>query len=253
MSVEPMVHVPPLTEPEPVVDEKPGYNQLAVLVPTRSRPHNVFPIIEAWGVTGAFAVADLIFIVDADDPTLPDYNAAWAPFVQVQRVIALEWQPLVPKLNRVAVQAAKEYGAVAFMGDDHIPRTNGWAQRLVENHRLKYNARIVYGRDGIQDEMLPTWWSMDSAIIKTLGVMVPSEVQHLYCDNAVKVLGTKVGCLYYDDQILIEHMHPIAGKAKMDAQYERVNRMQQYERDEVAFRAWLADGLARDARMLADI
>jgi hypothetical protein len=198
-------------------------------------------------------VADLIFIVDADDPKLSEYLAAVAPFLQVQRIVARTWEPLVPKLNRVAVKAAKEYEAVAFMGDDHIPRTPRWADYLIDRHQKSDRAGIVYGLDGFQDKKLPTWWSMHSAVIQRLGRMVPADVQHLYCDNAVKMLGEEAGCLYWDPDILIEHMHPIANKGKLDAQYERVNRKQQYTRDEAAFRAWVQTGLARDATLLADI
>lgn len=227
-------------------------NELAVLVPTRSRPHNVEPIVRAWGETGAFGVADLIFIVDGDDPQADAYTAEFSQYPQVQRVFAMKWEPLVPKLNRQAVLAAGEYNAVAFMGDDHIPRTPMWAHRLVCRHRLQ-RAGIVYGRDGIQDQSLCTWWSMDSRVINALGKMVPADVQHMYCDNSVKMLGELAHCLLYDDEIFIEHMHPIVGKAPMDEQYHRVNRKQQYERDEVAFRGWVADGLRQDATLLADI
>jgi hypothetical protein len=226
--------------------------ELAVLVPTRSRPHNVLPIIEAWSETGAFGVADLIFIIDRDDPKIGEYVDVIGQYPQVQRMFAQEWEPLVPKLNRVAVRAAIDYSAVAFMGDDHVPRTEMWAHKLIEDHQVR-GARIVYGRDGLQDMKLCTWWSMDSRIICALGKMVPADVQHMYCDNAVMLLGRKIGSLGYDGRILIEHMHPLADKAPSDEQYERVNRREQYERDEVAFRAWVSDGLARDATLLADI
>jgi hypothetical protein len=228
-------------------------NELAVLVPTRSRPHNIQPIIEAWGLTGGFQVADLIFVIDRDDPKLQDYAAALQPYPQAQRMIKAEWEPLVPKLNSVAVKAAEEYNAVAFMGDDHLPRTLMWAHQLVEDHRMRDRAGIVYGRDGFQDQGLPTWWSVDSRVIKALGLMVPGGVQHLFCDNIIKALGEQADCLAYDPRILVEHMHPVVGKAPMDAQYERVNRMEQYIRDGAAFEAYRADGLQRDAILLADI
>lgn len=228
-------------------------SDLAVLVPTRSRPQNVPPIVEAWGLTGGFAVADLIFIIDQDDPVLPDYLAHIERWPQVQRFIAGRWFPLIPKLNHVAIMAARDYDAVAFMGDDHIPRTPNWAQRLISQHKANGAGKIVYGRDGFQDQRLPTWWSMDSVIVKALDKMVPGGVQHLYCDNIVKALGEQAGCLVYDPEILVEHMHPIVGKAPMDAQYERVNRRQQYERDGAAFEVYRMEGLARDARMLADL
>jgi hypothetical protein len=230
-------------------------SDLAVIVPTRSRPQNVAPILKAWSETGAWGVADLWWILDADDMHLSAYMDALqeTPGNKLMHIVP-EWKPLVPKLNASAVGLRNEfqYRFLAFMGDDHVPRTTMWAHHIIEDHVMR-GAGIVYGRDGIQDQRLPTWWSMDGQIIDRLGRMVPAPVQHLYCDNSIKLLGERSGQLGYDDRILIEHMHPIAGKAAMDLQYERVNRRQQYERDEQAFRGWVASGLDQDATLLADI
>lgn len=227
-----------------------------MIVPTRSRPKNVGGILEAWGETAAWGDASLWFVVDADDMMIDHYRAC-IPTVADSRhganmIVMPEWMPLVPKLNFVASEFAKagDHRYLAFMGDDHLPRTRGWTASLILNHRRNPNW-IWYGRDGFQNQNLPTWWSMDAEIIRRLdGRMVPAPVQHLYCDNAVKALGMAAGCLGYDETILVEHMHPVVGKAKMDDQYARVNRRQQYEIDETLFRSWVADGLERDAKLL---
>lgn len=223
-----------------------------VLVPTRSRPQNVEAVVDAWWQTGAFGPLDLVFVYDADDLHVDEYRAAVSYHVGAQFIEMPEWMPMVPKLNQVAVVAAQDRPFVAFMGDDHLPRTRGWASALYTEH-LVHGSAIVYGRDGIQDQRLPTWWSMDSRLINRLGRMVPAPVQHLFCDNAVMELGKRIDSLVYRPDILIEHMHPVAGKGKMDEQYARVNRAQQYERDGAAFRAWMADGREQDATLLADI
>lgn len=228
--------------------------ELAVIVPTRSRPQNIEPIVSAWWKTGAFGVADLWFAYDGDDMRVDEYEQILSHLAEVKAIRSPEWHPLVPKLNKAAFSLAQyhEYPYVAFMGDDHLPRTAAWAQMLVQDHHAQPNW-IWYGRDGAQDQKLPTWWSMDSKIVKALGRMVPAPVQHLYCDNAVKKLGEEAGCLGYDERILIEHMHPLFGKGEMDAQYERVNRKQQYERDGVAFSRWVATGLAADATLVQNV
>lgn len=261
-------------------------NKLAVIVPTRSRPQNVASILTAWAQTSAWSVADLWWIVDADDAELPKYHEALDSFAGPFRLhIVPEWRPLVTKLNASAVGLREQFGYqyLAFMGDDHIPRTPMWAHMLIEDHEMRprrlrmeppifvaesdlasvtdrhggprfaRGVGIVYGQDGIQNKKLPTWWSMDARIIDKLGRMVPAPVQHLYCDNAVKALGEKTDQLLYDERILIEHMHPVAGKAPVDAQYSRVNRPEQYGRDANLFNSWVADGLDRDASLLADI
>lgn len=210
---------------------------LMVLVPTRSRPQNVAPIVEAWYKTGAFGVAELCFIIDFDDPEYDRYIEEIGKHVQVQRAVIRDWVPMVPKLNRFAVQAAKTHEVVAFMGDDHLPRTPMWAHQLYKEGVLRHPS-IVYGQDGYHDRKLPTWWSMSSDIIEALGCMVPSNVQHLFCDNVVMAMGERSETLVYLEGVLIEHMHPLAGKAKSDPQYVRVNRKEQSDRDQCAAVEW---------------
>jgi hypothetical protein len=139
-----------------------------------------------------------------------------------------------------------QWGGIAFMGDDHLPRTEHWPSMLLAELG-QARTGIVYGRDGIQNERLPTWWAMTPDIVRTLGRMVPADVEHLYCDNAIKDLGQAADCLRYLPDVLIEHMHPVAGKAPMDAGYARVNAHGQYERDRRAYEAWRANDLARQA------
>lgn len=238
---------------------RPAGRPLAVIVPTRSRPQNVRPIADAWRKTGAYDAADLWWVTDGDDDRLPEYRRQfeWLRRWRGEQNHVLQipqWRPLVPKLNDAAhdLRRSYQYPVLAFMGDDHIPRTDGWADTLVSYHSRRPGF-IYYGRDGLQDRRLPTWWSMDGRIVETLGRMVPAPVQHLYCDNAIKALGEKTGRLGYLPDVMIEHMHPVAGKGIMDAQYARVNRRQQYDRDSATFRAWVESGLDQDATLLAGI
>lgn len=230
-------------------------SELLVIVPSRGRPESVARVVEAWAATGAF-VPDvaLTFVIDADDPEAARYEAAFAAVDlpdpaergPVSLVGADRWRPLVPKLDLAAATWADRHFAVAFMGDDHLPRTPGWAAHYVQALR-ELGTGIVYGDDGIQGERLPTQWAMTADIVRTLVRMVPAPVEHLYCDNAIRDLGQAADCLRYLPDVLIEHMHPVAGKAPMDAGYARVNRRQQYQADRIRYETWRAVRLAADA------
>lgn len=224
-------------------------DKLCVLVPSRGRPESVARVVDAWNRTEAWESARLIFVIDADDPKYGEYfdhsASPASPFGCVYITTMPEWQPLVPKLNTVAVKAAETYHYLAFMGDDHLPRTKGWAEDLVSELK-EMRTGIAYGDDGFQGKRLPTYWAMTSDIVSALGRMVPAPVDHLYCDNAVKVLGQGADCLRYLPHVLIEHMHPMAGKAETDAGYERVNAPVQYRKDELAYLRWIADGRVAD-------
>jgi hypothetical protein len=220
---------------------------LLVIVPTRSRPEAVGRVVAAWEETGAFADGgELLFVVDYDDSRFADYLAtlsstARGPGVHFRSIP--RWLPLVPKLNetaRIHAHLSPDVFALGFAGDDHLPRTSGWVKRYVE-HLRSAGTGIVYCDDGYQGENIPTQWAMTADIVRTLDRMVPAPVEHLYCDNAVQDLGREAGCLTYLPDVLIEHMHPVAGKADSDEQYQRVNSRQQFRADRPAYRHWKTD------------
>lgn len=226
--------------------------KLAMLCPSRSRPESVVRMGDAWEKTGASVEIDLIWVLDLDDPRINGYREALRLFPWMKAISIPVWEPMVPKLNRAARWAATRYAQVGFLGDDHVPRTMQWccvlAAALDQDRPV-----IAYGKDGFQDEALPTWWAMSSNIITKLGRMVPANVQHLYCDNAIYQLGAKSGSLVYLPEILIEHMHPVAGKAEWDEGHTRVNRRQQYDRDRLAFEAWVVEDMVADATLVREL
>ncbi|MEW2474612.1 hypothetical protein AB0875_12555 [Micromonospora gifhornensis] len=222
---------------------------LLVIVPSRGRPESLPKVVKAWQETGAFADAALTFVIDTDDPRYEEYRAIPLPPPEergpVRLVGADQWRPLVPKLNLAAGAWAGEHFALAFAGDDHLPRTPGWAKRYLDELR-DLGTGIVYGNDRIQGERLPTQWAMTSDIVRTLGRMIPADVEHLYCDNAILDLGRAAECIRYLPDVVIEHCHPVAGRGVWDAGYERVNRREQYARDHAAYQQWRADRMADD-------
>lgn len=232
---------------------------LLIIVPTRGRPQNVVPVIESWKATGAFDDgAELLFVLDRDDPQVDDYETALQGYGEsggltdahsrrVRWTRHAMWQPLVPKLNRTSKPTARTLPIFAqgFAGDDHRPRTPGWAARYLEALR-ELGTGIVYGDDLVQGEALPSQWAMTTDIIRALGRMVPAPVEHMYCDDSILKLGQAAGCIRYLPDVVIEHQHPIAGTAPDDEGYRRVNSQAQLYRDRLAYGTWLAGQMATD-------
>lgn len=200
-------------------------------------------MLNAWTETGAWGVADLRFDIDRDDPEHGAYLEVINEFGQEDHVGHAtwnQWLPMVHKLNRAARQCVDTYPILGFMGDDHCPETDGWAQRwcdLLAGGKIGHYG-IVYGRDGYQDVKLPTYWLMLSAIVKTLGRMVPARVEHLYCDNSILDLGKSADCIIYDPEVMIRHRHFTNKMAVKDDQYRRVNSREQFARDRRAYDQW---------------
>lgn len=213
---------------------------MAVIVPSRGRPQNIKALIEAWKATGSEVA--LIICVDADDPEIAGYEAidrpAWA-FLLTSRVR----RRLGQWLNDVAPMAATQHDIVGFMGDDHRPRTGGW-QVYVE--RAAVDGGVVYGNDLIQGANLPTAVFMDSRIVRTLGWFVVPGMTHLFMDNLWKTLGEQLGTLRYLPDVIIEHVHPIAGKAEWDQGYTEANAGHVWEHDEALYKEWMAHQMPAD-------
>jgi predicted O-methyltransferase YrrM len=219
---------------------------LAVIVPTRGRPENIRKVISAWDFTNAWDAAHLVLAVDADDLHLFEYQE---PGISDHTTLKImdTWMPMVNKLNAAAVMLAegRKYFALGFAGDDHLPRTIGWAQRYLTVLR-EMGTGMVYGDDGYQGSKLSTEWAVTSDVVRTLGRMVPASVEHMYCDNAMLDLFTASGCVQYLPEVQIEHMHPIAGKSENDDQYRKVNSRDQFHRDRAAYQRWQRTDMGDD-------
>lgn len=224
----------------------PGSVDLLVIVPSRGRPQNIAALWDAWQATTTGA-AQLLVAADDDDPTLDNYRQVCA-----DRGIELTFGPrlrMVPTLNKVAVERAPHHFALGFMGDDHRPRTRGFDQRYVKALR-EFGTGFVYGNDLLAGERLPTQVAMTSDIVQALGAMVPAPVAHLWADNQWLDLGRAIDRVCYLPDVIVEHCHPLVGKAGSDAGYEEVNAPDAAEADRQIYAAWLENGFAADVEKL---
>lgn len=224
---------------------------LAVIVPTRGRPQNAARLAQAFRSSDALDALP-VFVADSDDPELPGYRDLLEKG-KIPRLMIPDGQGggMCRALNYAAVRYAELYEAVGFMGDDHLPRTAGWDGRVLDALD-SLEPRIVYGNDLLQGANLPTAVFMQSRLIRTMRMMVPSVLKHLYADNFWKELGEALNGLVYLDDVVIEHLHPIAGKAEWDERYRVVNASEVDQADRQAWETyrnngWL-DSLVRQIR-----
>lgn len=208
-------------------------DDLLVIIPTRGRPDSIPAIVQAWDETEA--TADLLFAVDTDDPELAAYKAHAAALKGDQRVrfVFGKRRRLCGTLNQQAVKAAKAYRFLAFMGDDHRPRSADWDARFREC--LSGGPGVAYGNDLLMGERMPTAVAMTSDIVTTLGYMAPPALVHLCLDLVWLDWGKGMERITYLGDLVIEHLHPANGKAAMDAGYEECNSPEQVSADSAAY------------------
>lgn len=210
---------------------------MAVIVPTRGRPQNAARLQRAFAETDSLNAVPM-FVVDADDPELPGYLAR-VGVGEITHILVHDSDAagtgMTGPLNYAAGILSHEYDALGFMGDDHMPRTAGWDAHVL-GALAGPGPAVVYGNDLLQGERLPTAAFMPSRLVRALGFMAPPVLGHLYVDNFWMELGLRTGGLRYLPDVVIEHLHPAAGKAGMDARYAAVNAP---EADTADRRAWL--------------
>jgi hypothetical protein len=219
---------------------------LLMLVPSRGRPASIVRLRDAWDAT-VTGDSRLVILVDDDDPTLAEYEA-------IER-IELRVGPRLRiggTLNAVAPILATETFAIGFMGDDHVPRTQGWDVAFVNAlHRL--GTGVVYGNDLFQGPNLPTAVAMTANIVTTLGYFVMPGGVHLFLDNFWMAIGQGIGRMTYLDDVILEHLHPQLGKGDWDDTYVEANADATWSADEATYNAYVANDLLRDLEKLREL
>ncbi len=225
--------------------------ELVIVIPTRGRPSNAEAALTTIDITST-ADRTVVLAIDADDPMAPEYQQIAAG--RAMLYVLPESAGHVAAINAAAVHAVHELHpfAVVKLDDDHRPRSYGWDEDYLRAlHGL--GSGICYGNDLLQGENMPTAPGMTADIIRTLGFMAPPELGHLYCDNFWKDLATAAGCLHYLDRVVVEHVHPGAGKATWDAGYARVNSPQRYAADGAAYQRYCDTRMADDVRAVQNL
>ncbi len=184
-----------------------------VAIPTRGRPRQLKDMLTA-GLDLSEGRADFAVGTDADDPSTGAYQDFLLPLVRTGRVLWYQRERSSPSdlVNHIAKNHARDYFAVGYYGDDHIPQTGNWIGELMESVGSIGGSGIAYGNDRYQTPRLPT------------AAFITSDV------------GTGAGCLVYREDVIIEHLHHTIGKSPSDLTY--VQAAGWWDSDTVAYRLW---------------
>jgi len=222
---------------------------LAVITPSRGRPQQLAELELAIHTTTAGSV-EIWVGLDNDDKA--DYWSVCRVVPAAFRVHAYrgERRSLSAWTNHLAQQAIDSPDPpryLASLGDDHRPRGD-WNLKLIEAiEAMPGGVGIAYGNDLLQGPDLPTAWVVSADLVRAVGWMMLPTCAHMYVDNAVLELGRAAGCIAYRPDVVIEHLHPAAGKAAWDDSYRASNAAARHQADRQAFDAWRGAGLAGDA------
>lgn len=185
---------------------------LLVAVPSRGRPASIDRLHKAMQQTCSIST-QLVVGLDADDesryPRLPG----------VEYEVREGLRYVTAWINELIMPRIDDYTAIAAgIGDDNLPRTYGWDDVVLE---ALEDVPFCFANDLYPlrtPGTLSTHMFMRPAVVRALGYAGPPSLQHMYVDNAWMYWGNACGCEFLDE-VVIEHLHPTAGKAPNDATY----------------------------------
>jgi hypothetical protein len=224
-------------------------DRMLLIVPSRGRPENIRRLCVALEDTNA--ELDLAVGVDQDDPILEQYKAVQDEY-DFQLWISQERKRFAATVNYIALHSHEDYKYLAWMGDDHLPRTKHWDKRYRDV--LDYlKVGVVYGNDLVMGQAIATELAFTSNIVGALGYAIPPGFVHLFVDNYFMELGNSINALQYLPDVVVEHLHPTVGNAQEDQTYREANSPENWTNDERRFRDYIANELSIDAEKLAEL
>ena len=218
-------------------------NSNLVMIPTRDRPHNA---VRAFNQLKKVSVeSDFLMIINEDQVDLyPDIKG-----IKCEVVPSEYWD--IAKGNHVVHKYWDSYFTITSIDDDCMVTTQGWDALLAAPIK-KRGYGIAYGNDTIQGEELPTKVMISTNIVKGLGYFTTPVLKHLFADNYWKALGTKLNALDYFPEVIMEHWHPMVGKAPLDDLYRSIYAVGELESARIAFDTYMSKSFSADIARLTD-
>lgn len=217
-------------------------NTNLVILPTRSRPDSAERCINA--LKEHSTISDFVIAIDDDQSDL--YPRLDGVTYEVNPRLRMNGT-----LNLVANKYTDKYETIFFLGDDHLVQTPAWDQYLSGAIAQK-GYGLAYGNDLLQGVGLATAVMMSTNIIKPVGYMAPPKLVHLFMDNYWMTLGKRLGTLWYFEKVIIEHLHPVAGKVAWDDQYREANSDEVSNGDKKEFTRYLNEEFDTEFEKIKD-
>lgn len=189
------------------------------IIPSRSRPHNIKRLADAFRETSVST--PVLLRLDDDDPYLSRYTCpdGWELVIRPRR-------PLSDCYNEVFDRGLDWYGLFA---DDVVPETPRWDTLLIE---AAGSDRVSFGNDGI--DILPTHFVVGGELVREIGFVALPGLDRIYMDTVWNDIATERNVLSYLPDVHIPHLHFSNRMGKMDKTYRKWNKA----KDKSIYEAW---------------
>jgi hypothetical protein len=204
--------------------------KLAITVPTRGRPHNLKRLAKALRKT---CTTDYEIFARLDD----DDNSRYPEIDKVTYLVGPRIYFSASLNELAALVSEKGFTHMAILGDDVLPETLGWDEKLIDSLG---ELGVAYGSDGLEHlhgPDLPTHVVVPVEMYRRLGWIGLPTSRHLFCDNVWRELGKLTEFIYLPD-VKLTHLHRWNKTAPDDETYQEANDKDKRELDRIAFETW---------------
>lgn len=191
-----------------------------IILPSRGRPHLVKRFIEAYVVTKARC--QVILRLDEDDPLLPEYKLMLGHLhAMSDAYVPASWLIIIGPRAKPKAACAWLFERYphepwySLFGDDVIPQTPHWDQRLAEACGTR---RVSHG-DDLANPGHATHPFVGGDLVRAVGWFAFPPIIHWYLDTAWEWLGRSTDRLVYLPDVVTAHLHPDFGTAPEDQTY----------------------------------
>jgi glycosyltransferase involved in cell wall biosynthesis len=195
-----------------------------VLVPVLRRPHRVEPFLESL-TENTPPVFRVVFIPDTDDDLLlPVLEKAAAEREDVE---VLPVKANYPRKINAGVRATDE--PLIFFGADDLKFHSEWFERALKRMDEEVgvvstndlcNSRTMKGENATHP-LVARWYAESPTIDGSPGPLF-ERYPHEYCDREFSEVARARGAFVYAMDSIVEHLHPLAGKAPPDDIYDQI-------------------------------
>ena len=199
------------------------------ILPSRSRPHNISRLVDAWILTGASTPVELC--LDLNDPCLRQYLSM--PLPSGWSVVTGERDGLSRVYNDAFARHPEESWH-GFIADDVVPLTDSWDVKLIE----------AAGRDGMavpaggHDPNGAPHFVLGGDLVRSMGWLCLPGLDRLYIDTAWQRIAEERGVLRRVPDVVLEHRHFSNKRARIDATYLKHRKTQ----DKLIYDNWRQNG-----------
>ena len=195
------------------------------ILPSRSRPHNLLRLIDAWKKTGAST--PVLLCIDFDDPCLKQYETIEIP---PEWSVAVGLRGPLSNIYNNSYKRHQNDPWFGFIADDVVPITNGWDVKLIE----------TAGSDGMA---VPAGgettggcphFVLGGDLVRSVGWLSLPGLDRIYIDTVWGKIARSRGVYREVQNVKLEHRHFSNGKALMDSTYRKHNK----EKDKIIYDNW---------------